>query len=540
MIRKQTVYLSRGSLLNHEAGALMCGILFSTLAHLDRAVFSRALNRMAYRGPDAAGMFAHHHFQLGHRRLAIVDLDERANQPFHSADGRYVMVYNGEIYNFRELAKHYNLVLQTQSDTEVLLALYQLRGIHILSELNGMFTFVILDLTTNEWVIARDRLGVKPLYYTKIGEGLLFSSEPAPLLEIKGSAQFDPVGLRQYRKLRTFFNGHTIWQGIKQFPAGHYMTSHGSITRWWQLPAAPADAPSDEALRELIIDAVTLRGLADVRVGSYLSGGVDSTIVAALSQKPDTWTVGFPDHNEFEWGRIAAAAMGSCHHETKIDYPSFLPIAKHMIETRLEPLSVPNEVLLYHMTRDVAKHNKVILSGEGADELCFGYDRIFRWAAENTWDLAAFTKLYAYGSSDDLEIVEDALHPFLNRGDALSIVAAFFQIAHLHGLLRRLDSATMLCSVEARTPFVDYRLVECFAGTPFAWRMAGGQVKAPLKRIFADILPASIIHRPKVGFPVPLDQIPFHETAGQSPMDRWFEFNLSTLAGVPVTMEEIQ
>ena len=518
----------------------MCGILFSTANTIDFNLFQSALNRMAYRGPDAAGVLQHQNVLLGHRRLAIVDLDDRSNQPFVSNDGRYVIVFNGEIYNFKELARRYQFDLRTSSDTEVLLALYQLLGAKMLPELNGMFAFVIMDKVSGEWFAARDRLGVKPLYMAHHGQGLILSSEPAPILQLIGTRDFDPIGLRQYRKLRTFFNGRTIWSGISQFPAGHYLTSHNELKQWWELPRESQAPPSDGELRSLVLDAIRVREIADVPIGSYLSGGLDSTIVAGFATQPDTWTVGFPEHNEFTWGVIAAKAFGSQHHESILGLDEFLPLAERMILLRAEPLSVPNEVLLYHMTQAVQKKNKVILSGEGADELCFGYDRIFRWAASNPWNLREFAELYAYGSEPDLEIIEDALQPFLNRGDAIDIVAAFFQVAHLHGLLRRLDSATMLCSVEARVPFVDYRLVERFAGVPFGWRMAHGVVKAPLKRVFADRVPASIIARPKVGFPVPLAQLPLSSHPGKTAMDQWFEFNLSVLAGVPVTQEEVE
>lgn len=515
----------------------MCGILFSTASQVDNERFQRALDVMAYRGPDASQVLQHNHLQLGHRRLAIMDLDSRANQPFLSADKRYAIIFNGEIYNFKALAKQYDLTLHTTSDTEVLLALYLLRGPAMLNSLNGMFAFVIADLLTGEWFAARDRLGVKPLYQANYGDGILLSSEPASLLEIIGSSQIDPVGLRQYRKLRTFFNGRTIWNAIRQFPAGHYATNNSKPIAWWELPKGSQKAPTDEELHALILDAVHVREIADVSVGSYLSGGLDSSIVAGLATHPDTWTVGFADNNEFHWGQIAAQAFDSSHHEVLMTYEDFLPLAKEMIKTRREPLSVPNEVLIFHMTRNVALKNKVILSGEGADELFFGYDRIFKWASTNDWNLEAFTKLYAYGSNDDVDIVEDAIAPFLDRGNALDIVAAFFQVAHLHGLLRRLDSASMLCSVEARTPFIDYRLVERLAGVPFSWRMANDVVKAPLKRVFSSLLPAEIIHRPKIGFPVPLDKLPLDPNTGDTFMDRWFEFNLSTLAGVPVSTE---
>lgn len=517
----------------------MCGILFSSASQLSDAQFCNALNKMTYRGPDAVGTARQGDLQFGHQRLSIIDLDARSNQPFVSSDKRYVIIFNGEIYNFQELAKRYNLLLRTTSDTEVLLALYQLRGISILNELNGMFTFVIADCLTGEWVAARDRLGVKPLYHAHWGDGILLSSEPAPLLDILGSSSLDPVGVRQYRKLRTFFNGRTIWSRLSQFPAGYYLTHKGQFVRWWSLPEGEQVPPSDDELHDLISDAVRIREIADVPIGSYLSGGLDSTIVAGLATQLDTWTVGFADHNEFEWGRLAANKFGSQHHEVIIDYAEFLLLAKEMVLKRQEPLSVPNEVLLYRMTQEVALKNKVILSGEGADELFFGYDRIFSWAAHHEWDLQEFSRLYSYGSHDDFEIVEDAIRPFLHRGDALAIVSAFFQVAHLHGLLRRLDSATMLCSVEAREPFVDYRLVERLAGVPFEWRMANSIVKAPLKRIFAHRVPLSIIERPKIGFPVPLANLPFDSTEGLTPMDRWFEFNLSILADMPVTLEEI-
>jgi len=171
-----------------------------------------------------------------------------------------------------------------------------------------------------------------------------------------------------------------------------------------------------------------------------------------------------------------------------------------------------------------------VLSGEGADELFFGYDRIFRWAATAPrWDLEAFARLYAYGSNDDLEIVDDAIAPFAHLERPIDIVAHFFQVAHLHGLLRRLDNSTMLCSVEARVPFVDHHpLVERMAGVPFDYRMQSGDVKAALKRVFADVVPQPIRDRAKVGFPVPLERI-FGSVSGQTLMDQWLHFNLGLL-----------
>ena len=511
----------------------MCGILFTNDASTSKEGFLKALDLMSHRGPDAKLCYKSiDTVKLGHNRLKILDLDNRSNQPFFSGDGRYIIVYNGEIYNCRELAKEHDITQRTTSDTEVLIELYARKGPDMLNLLNGMFAFVILDTETGDFFVARDRLGIKPLYICQTGEKVIIASEVAPILELTGTTKFDDIGLRQYLKLRAFFNGRTAYADIKMFPAGHYMLS-GKVRRYWQLPEGNQAPPGDDELRELIESAVDYRCLSDVPVGSYLSGGLDSTIVAALSTKPHTWAVGFDDNNEFEWARMASKHIGSLHSEVTIDRDEYVALARSMIKKRREPLSVPNEVLLYKMTLEVKNKNTVILSGEGADEVFFGYDRIFRWANENRWSIEEFSKLYSYGSNEDLEIVGDALSPFLHHGKTIDIVAAFFQTAHLHGLLRRLDNATMLCAVEARVPFVDHRLIERMAGVEFDHRIQNGIVKAPLKRIFKELVPQEIIERPKVGFPVPLASIPFEVPPGRTAMDTWLRFNLTEL-GVAV------
>ena len=519
----------------------MCGIMLTSDPAVSKEKFLDTMELLHHRGPDATGYGQIGNIQLGHKRLKILDLDNRSNQPFYSRDGRYAIIFNGEIYNYRELAREHSIDRRTNCDTEVVVELYAKYGPKFLSWLNGMFAMAIVDTLTREIFAARDRLGVKPLYICQAGGTLTLASEIAPVLRLTGRGKLDTLGLRQYLKLRTFFNGRTVYEDIKMFPAGHYMLS-GKVQRYWQLPEIPQEPPSDEELRQLISDSVKQRLVSDVPVGSYLSGGLDSTIVAALSKKPHTWTVGFAENNEFEWGRMAAEHIHSTHHEVLINHEEFTETASQMIQKRCEPLSVPNEVLLYKMTRAVKKENTVVLSGEGADELFFGYDRIFRWAAAaKTWDLEQFTQLYAYGSHDDMEIVEDALSPFMHREMPLDIVAHFFQIAHLHGLLRRLDNSTMLCSVEARVPFVDYHpLIERMAGVAFSYRMKDGEVKSPLKRVFRDLIPTEIIDRKKVGFPVPLKNIQFGSPEAESPMDKWLEFNLSELCGSRITAAELQ
>jgi asparagine synthase (glutamine-hydrolysing) len=509
----------------------MCGILYSE--GIAAGEFELSLSSMNHRGPDARGVLGLDCAFVGHQRLSILDLGVQSNQPVVSRDGNLVLSYNGEIYNFLELAAKYSLECRTHCDTEVLLLLYQKLGENCLDELNGMFAFVVVDRRDGSVFAARDRLGIKPLYIDHRGGRLAIASEIAPLLELNGSFDWDEEGLRQYVKLRTCFGSKTIYRGIEQLPAGTYLKG-GRIVRYWSLPEGEQEPPSDEELRYLIEDSVKLRMVSDVPVGSYLSGGLDSTIIAGLSGVKDVWSVGFAEKNEFEYAQLAADSFGVNHTPCVVDAAEFQATAQQMVQKRREPLSVPNEVLIYLMTQQVKQKNTVVLSGEGADELFFGYDRIFRWAAgADKFDLKKFNQLYSYGSHSDDEIVDSVLQPHLEVAKSTEdAVARFFQLDHLQGLLRRLDNATMLASVEARVPFVDHRLVERLAGVSSGYRMADGVVKSPLKRLFAELVPAPIIQRKKVGFPVPLETIPFYNPAESGAvMDQWLKFNLRTLTG---------
>ena len=504
----------------------MCGILFTNDPNVNQKAFLDDLHSMKHRGPDAPGGYvSYKDNQLGHNRLKIIDLNNRSNQPLKSKNKKYDIIFNGEIYNYDELAKKYKLEMITKSDTEVLLELYILLGPKMLQELNGMFSLVIYNNQTSEIFVARDRLGIKPLYFTQKHNFITLSSEISPIIQLYNFSEIDDIGIRQYKKLRAFFNGRTYLKNIQMFPAGHFMEKN-KLQKYWSLPIGEKDYPKDDDLIDLLKSSVEYRCISDVEVGSYLSGGIDSTLIASLAKKVHSWTVGFNSLNEFEWGKLGAEFIGTSHHEILFEEENFLNSAKLMIKKRKEPLSVPNEVLLYEMTKQVKTKNTVVLSGEGADELFFGYDRIFAWAQQNKWDLDSFDNYYSYGSHKDNEIIEDVLAPFMNYGECIDIVAAFFQVAHLHGLLRRLDNATMLCSVEARVPFVDHRLVEKMAGVPFNYRFQNGISKFPLKKLFKNYLPKKIINREKIGFPVPISKI-FNNKI--NPMDQWLEFNMHTL-----------
>ncbi len=500
----------------------MCGILGTFNTGFSKEELDQALGLMDHRGPDFKDSKLVNGNYLGHLRLSIIDLNERSNQPFTS--GPFHMIYNGEVYNYKELIKDHRLDVKTDSDTEVILEMYIKYGEKCLQYFNGMFAFVIYNEITRDIFAARDRLGIKPLYFREGKESIEFSSEIKPLVQLKASA-VDEFAMRQYRKLRMTVKGHTIYADIKFFPAAHYF-KNGKIVRYWDLDVSSKEAPKDEDLKALINDAILLRKRADVPVGSYLSGGLDSTILSYVVKPTHTWTVGFEELNEFEWSSLANKNLDSILHQIPVDKKEFLETGKWMLAERQEPLSVPNEILIYLMTKVVKKENTVVLSGEGADELFWGYDRIFKWARQSeSLSLKGFDEKYCYGSNIDNEVLDFALENIPGE-TALEKIAYYFQIVHLQGLLRRVDNSTMLCSVEARVPFVDHRLVEMMAGTPFEWRM-GQSFKEPLKRLYRDLIPNEIIDRKKIGFPVPLENI-FKEELKEdvSAMDAWLLFNL--------------
>ena len=503
----------------------MCGILFTNYS-CNINEFSDALDLINHRGPNYSSYGQYKSYLLGHNRLKIIDLEDRSNQPFLASDGQTVIIFNGEIYNYKELAKQFNLTLKTTSDTEVLVELYLKLGKDMLQHLNGMFTFVIFNTATQEYFVARDRLGIKPLYYTQANNKVIFSSEISPILSLSRDDKVDEIGLRQYLKLRTFFRGHTIYKNITSFPAGSYMYNNTRSVQYWSLEKKDVEYDA-EYLYNLIKSAVKYRMISDVPVGTYLSGGVDSSVISVLAQPKHTWTIGFKDNNEFEYSDLVAKMHNFDHHKILINDDEFIQIAGQMIYKKKDVLSVPNEVLLYKMTNIASKHNTVILSGEGADELFFGYDRIFKWSNENPLTIEGFDKLYSYGTHKDNEIIDYVLQPVMKYSNPSMKIATFFQLYHLHGLLKRLDSSTMLCSVEARVPFCDHRIVEYMYNMSTEIKMKDGIVKYPLKYLYKDILPHKIINRKKVGFPVNTSKI-FSTANG---MDAWLIFNLKTLFG---------
>lgn len=516
---------------------------------------------MVHRGPDDEGLWSDGIVSIGMRRLSIVDLSS-GHQPIASADERWWIVFNGEIFNYKELRpglEARGARFRTTSDTEVLLEQISRDGVDGIGRLNGMFAFAIWDTRDRVLTIARDRMGVKPLYYWSDGARIVFASEiKAILAAMPDRPAIDRQSLWDYLSFRYVPGPGTIWQGIRKLPPGHVLTWSANdrslrIDRYWSIPyeSQPedrGDAVHDHEFAGLIEDAVRLRMIADVPVGVTLSGGLDSSVVAALAARHtdrlNTFSVAFDDPDAFDerpFARTVAKAIGARHHEVAIDRATFMETLPGFVRSTDEPLADLASVPLFHVCRLARGEVKVALSGEGSDEILAGYDLELR---QQAWDAAPgqswldrllgrrdprdqrfapapptmtnyldapAKSLLMRGEAfpDSLEPLRRELHALGPQQPLHQVLYCFSQHWLVEDLLMKADKMSMATSIELRTPFLDYRLVEWAARTPSRIKAgpddAGTYVsKRVLRRFARDLVPAEIIDRPKQGFPVPV------------------------------------
>lgn len=519
---------------------------------------------LAHRGPDADGVYisSDNRLALGQRRLAIIDLDVRSNQPFVLNKGGNVLVFNGEIYNYIELRNELEYSFQTKSDTEVLAAGIQQMGIEWIKKCNGMFAFCYFDKSSHRLILGRDRFGIKPLYYYVDKEVFVFSSEIKGILN-SGlvRTEFNEDVIDEYLGNRYIREPYTFFKNIYQLPAGHYLSVSEdleiSFSKYWNLPKEfNMESKYDEnsvceKFKEEVNKAIKRRMMADVTVGAYLSGGVDSSLISAVtsmaSDKPiNTYTIGFPELNEFEYAKLVAEQYGTNHHEIVMDEVNYFDMMNEIIKYKDSPLGVPNEIPLAQMSKVLKKDITVVLSGEGADELLGGYGRIFRSPFDYINIDKDCDKDFYHYFIDKYEYVPREIrdkylccaHPLRDEYDKQiriefsnkkneENVFRFFHKYHVKGLLQRVDITTMYASVEARVPFLDHELVEfCYKNVPYnlklKWnskeeeRLAKSKhaswysevldkPKYLLRRYALEMLPEVVITRKKTGFPVPLN-----------------------------------
>ena len=509
---------------------------------------------LRHRGPDGRAVFVEAHAQIGCERLRIVDLHERADQPFKSPDGAVWLEANGEIYNAPELrAKYRDFPYRSKSDVETILPLYLEHGPGAVERLDGMFALAVWDGRTRTLLLARDRAGEKPLFYSRVAGEVLFASELQCLLRHPDvSRELDPVAMNDYLALGYVSEPRTPFLDIRRVPAGAYMlfSERGEETvRYWE-PAAftPLAISAREAVREtqrLIENAVAKQVMADVPVGVFISGGLDSSILATLASgtigvdKVHTFSAQFAEesYDESEDAAVLARQMRTRHVPVRADEQT-LHDALHNVTTRVaEPLADAAILPTFLLARAASEHVKVVLSGEGADELFGGYPTYVghkiapKYDALPSFVRAALRKLaFALPSSGrkvTLEyllkrFVTDAERPWVERHlrwfgiglGELPIVAA--GNAALEGamlldyrsylrdnLLVKVDRATMLSSVEARAPFLDRDVTRFALSLPAGFRVRRLTTKWVLKKAAEKWVPREVIHRRKRGLSVP-------------------------------------
>ncbi len=529
---------------------------------------------LGHRGPDGEGMWAEGCAAFGHRRLAIIDPATGA-QPMVSGCGRYVITYNGELYNYRELklALAADYQFQTSSDTEVFLAAFKRWGTGCLEKLNGIFAVAIYDRAERLLYLARDPFGVKPLYYARAGGAFYFASEMKAILAAEqGLARLSRTGLAAALEWRYFPAPLTPFEGIAKLRPGHYLTvePNGAAreTRFAPLPAAPWEGdPADalERLQRLTDDAVRRQLAADVPVGVLLSGGVDSALVASFAvehaaSKMTAFTVGFEgdfEKNEVKAAAETAAILGLDHEAVTVAPRDFMGLMERLVWHLEEPSATTSAVPLFLLSGEIARSRKVVLSGQGADELWGGYARHLAESlrANVAW-LPPFIprvvatlplgekwrKAVAMAAEPDNEArycrarrffppeeqitltgsagsYRDHLSPYraeLAEKEPLSQALYWDARTQLpDDLLLYTDKAAMAHGLEVRVPLLDLELASFAESLPPAYKVAGLRQKRLLKQLAGRRLPAAIVRRKKIGF--------------ETPVEGWFRKELSGL-----------
>ena len=521
---------------------------------------------LAHRGPDDEGVYFGPGVALGSRRLSIIDLTEHGHMPMGTADNRYWITYNGEIYNFRELRtmlEDHGYTFRSKTDTEIVLALYAHEGPDMLSRLNGMFAFAIWDTLEKRLFLARDRLGVKPLYYALQNDKLYFASEEKALFAAGVPREFDPAVWEELLCFRFVAGERTPFIGVLRLKPGHYLVwQDGKVQtrRWWNLADRVRERREDspqktaEWFQETFDSSVDLRRMSDVPVGVLLSGGLDSSSVAAslaaqTERELASFTVRFSEagYDEGPIARQVADRWGLEHHALQIPAQKLPALLRKSAWFNDEPLVHSNDAHLLAISEYAKSRVTVLLSGEGGDELLGGYVRyrplrysrllnlarpVFR-STTSMFDLSGrlqkLARFLALGSNDDFvlfnacEVVPDTARRFKQDGTPLfpfreSVLAearalypgehvrqAMYSDQHtfLCSILDRNDRMTMGASIECRVPFLDYRLVETLAALPSVELFRGSGAKPLLRSYARPRLPAEVLRHRKWGFGVP-------------------------------------
>jgi asparagine synthase (glutamine-hydrolysing) len=554
-------------------------------APAERELVHAMMDALAHRGPDDRGSYFDGPVGLGHRRLSIIDVDG-GRQPMTNEDGTLWIVFNGEIYNYvelrRELTRHHEF--RTQSDTEVILHLYEELGERCVERLNGMFAFAIWDSRQKRLFAARDRLGVKPFYWHMDGESFSFASEPKALLAAgRVGASADAQGLEEYLTFQFCLGDRTLFRGVQRLEPAHYLTfrpfqdTAPALVRYWdfnyEIDAHHTEEFFAEELLALLEDSIRLQLRSDVPVGAHLSGGLDSSAIASLASRAyggqfHTFTGAFregPQYDETRYARAVAQRIGAAHHEVWPSAQEFVDTMPWLIYMMDEPAAGPGLFPQYMVSKLARAHVKVVLGGQGGDELFGGYARYLVAYLEQclkgaifgtqddgkyvvTWDSIApnlallqqyrpmLQNFWRDGLFDDMDrryfrlvsriedaetlLSDDAWGPSSGGRMLSTFQETFNNPAHksyfnrmtgfdlktmLPALLQVEDRTSMSVSLESRVPLLDHRIADLVTRMPPTARFKGGDTKRVFRESVRHLLPSAVLERKdKMGFPVPL------------------------------------
>jgi asparagine synthase (glutamine-hydrolysing) len=553
----------------------ICGIFnFGTHAPADPAALKRATDAMVHRGPDDEGFYLHGELGLGNRRLSIIDLPG-GHQPISNEDETIWITFNGEIYNYRDLRAGllaHGHRFRTASDTETIVHLYEQYDLACLDHLRGMFAFALWDARKRRLLLVRDRLGIKPVFYRLEPGRLVFASESRALRELtEQPLEIDPQSVYDFFGFRYIPAPQTFYRGVEKLLPGHFLIADSSGVRtraYWDIPAEEempraAKEVADEVV-ERLRESVRLRLIADVPLGVFLSGGTDSSAVVALMTELEarplrTFSVGFeePEYSELPYARAVARRFATQHHELIMRPEQLSSELPRLVAFRDEPIAEPTDVALYLLSRSAAQSVKVVLAGEGGDELFAGYpkyaadplaglvsalpqeitralirrlpyrqrraklalealsirdeaERYATWFAsfsrEERENLFAPEFLAQVDPAHPAQVFESYLEKQRERTPLKRMLYADLKVWLPDNLLLRGDLMTMAASLEERVPFLDHKLVEFAARVPTKLLTQGLRAKVLLKRALERFLPPEVIYRRKVGFAVPVGE----------------------------------
>lgn len=556
----------------------MCGIAgivdFADNPSIQRSTLQEMAGRLAQRGPDGEGFYFSVNAAFCHRRLSVIDI-EGGTQPMTNEDGRYHLVYNGEIYNFKELMKELKDVghrFKTRCDSEVILHAYEQWGESCLSRFNGMFAFALWDEKEKKLFIARDRLGIKPLFFVHDKKRFIFSSEIKGLLPaLQTTPQLDDYAIVAYMCLQYVPSPETIFKNVKKLSpatAGFFDINGLKTWKWWRLPKEPSEntKAKNEELLSLLEDSVKLRLVSDVPLGAFLSGGIDSTSVVGLmarnsNEEVMTFQVTFkenPSYDESKFGLIASDAFNTRHHILDMKADDMINLLPKIARGMGDPVADPAIVPTYMVSKLAREKVKVVLTGEGADELFGGYLRYSLERLSSLWSyVPSFVKRYfsqrlkrtphtervikaisamnlSVGGKrqlgwlmtlplDELSELLPTMNVISHMDKLAEVFSPYFRGAEKvnplkdtlrcdlstwlpDDLLAKVDYMTMSHGLEARVPYLDYRLVEWVLKLPDKKLMRGLKRKAILKETVSSFVPPKIVNRPKRGFTLPLKE----------------------------------